>query len=213
MVSRRPVGREFSARCAWYPRGMRFSVRALAILHELRALTYAPRVDADKAERVGDLLRDLAQTGEWWALRSVGAIAFSTEELVAEEAIPPIAYLVGLIPPWGVPRLDRALRQSGWYLNLFASAWWELRPRELPMLDRNHPACAPLLRLSMCHPSGWVRETAIRRSVEAPSDGDLPFLLVRTRDWVKQVRAAAVAASARFFAPEHAATVVAILPL
>jgi hypothetical protein len=189
------------------------SARALDVLEKLRALTYAPRVDLDEAMRIGDLLRELAQTGEWRVLPRVAAIAFSTERLVLEEAAPPIAYLAGLVPAASVPWLDRSLRAARWYAHLFSSAWWELRPGPLPRVPRGDPTYAPLVRLAMSHPSGWVREAAVRSAAEAPAERDLPYLLVRTRDWVPAVRAAALAAVAGQLREENAGALVALLPL
>lgn len=75
---------------------------------------------------------------------------------------------------------------------------WRSGYREPPFFeallrDPGRPACG-VLGLFSFHPSGYVREAAVRR-LAAPADGSaLRFLLLRLNDWVAEVREAALAA-------------------
>lgn len=53
------------------------------------------------------------------------------------------------------------------------------------------PRVSVLLRLCSMHPSGFVREAAVRELARVRDGSELPFLLLRVNDWVEQVRAVA----------------------
>ena len=186
---------------------------ALPLVERIRSLAFRPGLEEDEADEIGDLIDKLVATREWRALPHVAAVAFSTERFVAAAAGAPVANLLSRVPLAELPTLDRALRQGGCYTNLFASAWWELRPGALPRSRPADPTFAPLTRLAMCHPNGRVREPAVRRAALAPGTADLPFLLLRAADWVAAIRAVAAEALAPFLESAHAATVVRLLPL
>jgi len=64
------------------------------------------------------------------------------------------------------------------------------------------------------HPSGYVREAALRRLMsEDRSVLALPYLLLRVNDWVEQVRTVAKAGVKMLLAPKHAAAWVPVLGL
>src|SRR5262249_54193852 len=143
----------------------------------------------------------------------VVALAFSTEPYVANAAAPPIAALVEQVPVGALIELDGALRRGVWLAHFFGSAWWELRPGRLPRSNPDDPSFAPLLRLALSHPNGRVRGPGVRFAVEHGSPRALPSLLLRTSDWVPEVRAAALAAARSYLRPWHADAVIAVLPL
>ena len=189
------------------------SKRARALVEHVRALAFVPQVGREEAEAIGDVLGALASGGEWPALPHVVALAFSTETYVANAASPPIAALADQVPVGALLELDCALRRGVWLAHFFGSAWWELHPGRLPRSTPDDPSFAPLLRLAMSHPNGRVRETAVRFAVEHGSPRDLPHLLLRTSDWVPEVRAAALAAARSYLRPWHADAVINVLPL
>lgn len=88
-------------------------------------------------------------------------------------------------------------------------------PEELPALeeairiawrssyvDGSEPAPAGLLSF---HPSGYVREDAVKALANARDGGELRFLLLRLNDWVEPVRARAYAAVLDRLRHEYAA--------
>lgn len=54
-----------------------------------------------------------------------------------------------------------------------------------------------VVALASCHPNGFVREVAVRVLSEFDDGFELPFLLIRTNDWVEKVRVAAAGAASR----------------
>lgn len=74
-------------------------------------------------------------------------------------------------------------------------SWDAVRPDELGVdtPDTDGPHAAVLMLASM-HSNGFVRERAVRLLAGRRDGGELPYLLVRTNDWVTPVREAAEAA-------------------
>ena len=74
-------------------------------------------------------------------------------------------------------------------------SWDALRPDDLGVdtLDEGGPRAA-MIALASMHPSGFVRERAVRLLAGRSDGGELPYLLVRVNDWVTPVREAAEAA-------------------
>ena len=60
-----------------------------------------------------------------------------------------------------------------------------------------------LLCLLSCDSDGHMREWAVRALSQETLDRELPFLIIRTNDWVEQVRDAAVSALSAYLTPEH----------
>jgi HEAT repeat protein len=89
--------------------------------------------------------------------------------------------------------LEAEIRQGSPYLpESFAAqpGWFYLEPLSVDRLE-DDPA---LLGLISFHPSGFVREAALRKLARCEGGSEIPFLLIRLNDWVKEVRDAALVA-------------------
>lgn len=73
--------------------------------------------------------------------------------------------------------------------------WDVLSPSDLgdPPLLPDSPR-APIVALASMHPSGYVREAATRLLATRRDGAELPYLLLRTNDWVSEVQRLAAAA-------------------
>ena len=71
--------------------------------------------------------------------------------------------------------------------------WTTLRPDDVSAIARLSHAWAPLGIMSY-HPSGFVREAAVRALARRTDGREVPFLVLRVNDWVAEVRAVALAA-------------------
>ncbi|MFI6448397.1 HEAT repeat domain-containing protein [Kitasatospora sp. NPDC050543] len=76
-------------------------------------------------------------------------------------------------------RLDAFIRRESWYST-----------RPAPSLTEADPVA---LALAASHADGRVRERAVRRMLSQPDPEMTPFLVLRTSDWVRQVREPACA--------------------
>jgi hypothetical protein len=94
-------------------------------------------------------------------------------------------------PWWHYRRLDQEHRSRTFSVPAWFPDWHSFRARDVARLVElgDRPVAAAGL-LSM-HPSGYVREAAVRELAATASAQALPFLLVRTADWVEPVRSAA----------------------
>ncbi|MBB5874300.1 hypothetical protein F4553_007734 [Allocatelliglobosispora scoriae] len=150
------------------------------------AVDAAERRGWDEVARLAEVLAEIERGADIDAARSA------------------LTLLVGT--PKAVARLDENARRR---------LWWS--PRSRPAIDAvmshlNSSAIGPIgLALASTHADGRVRETAVARIVAAPVAELMPFLLLRTTDWVQQVRDRARAGLALLLADDLAAMLPAAL--
>ncbi|MBL4685882.1 MAG: hypothetical protein JKY37_14905 [Nannocystaceae bacterium] len=110
----------------------------------------------------------------------------------ASAALQALLQLWSVAAPTQYHRLDQELRAGGSWSSVTGGGWWRLSPR--PGLD-GLPDSGELRTVGLgvlsCHPSGHMRQAALRELARGPLAASLPFLLVRANDWVPQVRAVA----------------------
>lgn len=94
---------------------------------------------------------------------------------------------------------------DGWYRGGYvpkgplAPMWGSVR-LGMSAWAREHPG---VVALASFHTNGFVREVAVRLLAERDDGFELPFLLLRTTDWVSQVEVAASEAVARRVRPSY----------
>jgi hypothetical protein len=138
------------------------------------------------------LLCQIAESAEPGWIFSLIPLALSREP-VAEAAAATIRQLLETLKPLALPQFDEMARGYPFHWNKIWRQWDRINPSDLDRLDRLVDGWAVAATLS-CHRSGYVREAAVRRLFTAPVDRSLPFLLLRTNDWVSPVRRAATEA-------------------
>lgn len=91
-------------------------------------------------------------------------------------------------------------------------AWWKLTPRDLRrvLMASGWPSTAA--GVASMHRSGHVRQAAVE-AMGAMPEPELAYLLVRTTDWVPEVREAAERALANHLGPERAQELARLLSL
>ncbi len=80
-------------------------------------------------------------------------------------------------------------------------------------LDRFGPDRTAQDLLATCHPSGYVREAALRAVAVLEDGTELPFLVLRLNDWVVPVRRLAAELAVQRATPSRAHQLVSVLPL
>jgi len=98
--------------------------------------------------------------------------------------------------------LDAKLRVFG-YWEIQVGAWARLKPAELPNLAKSAASRSSIAGLATFHENGHVREAAVRYLNEIDDGSEVPFLLLRLKDWVDPVRDAAIAAIQRRLTPSR----------
>ncbi|MEV4657300.1 hypothetical protein [Micromonospora sp. NPDC049301] len=147
-----------------------------------------------------------AALGRWEALNQlVGALL---EVDAAPEAEARSALAVVAADPGLVVRLDAHARREPWY-----------GPYREPTLRRvtecfSGPASGPVaMALASMHPDGRIRERAVAAMLGRPGPSTMPFLVLRTGDWVKPVRDRARAGLALLLSDDPGAWLPAVLPM
>lgn len=146
-----------------------------------------------------ELVQQLGASSEPAAIPHLAPALFSDDAKARTAAAHAISALLQLLSIDDLPHLDESMR-GGWYTEI----WRKLEPRELAPLVGPGQAGATVLEASSMHPNGFVREEAVRRLALRSDGSELPYLLLRLNDWVRQVRQAAVEAVERRIAVGYA---------
>ncbi len=109
---------------------------------------------------------------------------FSQSLETSVAAVRALAAIMASLEPDDLPGLEQVVRSA-----------WRSACREpdivLAVLRDDAGPGADLLGLLSFHPSGYVRESAVRRLAALAGGSELRYLLLRRNDWVSQVREAA----------------------
>lgn len=162
---------------------------------------------------VARLLAELAALREPALLPDVLPFLGVDSPEVARAAAQAARQLLMAAPGTDLPWLDERLRSSSIYNRAFPQAWYGLRPEGLDPFEREGETGFSLLAIAGSHPSGYVREEAVRRLARVQDGRELPFLLVRLNDWVSQVAQAAQASLSDRLHSGYAPHLAANLPL
>jgi hypothetical protein len=127
-----------------------------------------------------------------WLIDRLLAVDEAGDTALAREAL-------GMLQsrPWVVGRLDERARRVWWWSEYYK-----------PVIDgaaerlRDGTAGPIAVALASTHGDGHVRERAVERILAAPDLQSMPFLVLRTADWVKPVRDRARAGLAVLLADE-----------
>lgn len=186
----------------------------LALIDELYRLANertwfagGPRTDA-----ITKLLQRIADTREPLAIPRIIALTLDGRREVAEAAGQSVRSLRELVNVRDLGVFDRAFRDLSPWAHSESAPWRGMGPADLRTVAALSTG-ATLLQLAMCHPNGYVRAEAIRRSATCADGAEVAFLLLRSNDWVKPVRELAQAALRARLRAEHVPDLVAALPI
>ncbi|MEU9829347.1 hypothetical protein [Micromonospora chersina] len=150
---------------------------------------------------------DSAAAGRWEALNHLVEVLIEVDdagdEVAARSALTLVAGVSGL-----VVRLDRHARQAPWS--------GPYRDFALRRVQAGFSVATPgpvAMALASMHRDGRIRERAITAMVDRPRPEVMPFLVVRTGDWVKPVRDRARAGLALLLADDPGGYLPAVLPM
>ncbi|MFF4811091.1 hypothetical protein ACFY03_23065 [Micromonospora chersina] len=150
---------------------------------------------------------DDAAAGRWEALNRLAEVLIEVDaagdEVAARSALTLVAGVSGLVvrldrharqAPWSGPHQDSALRRIGARFSVATSG----------------PVA---MALASMHGDGRIRERAIAAMVDRPRPEVMPFLVLRTGDWVKPVRDRARSGLALLLADDPVGYLPAVLPM
>jgi len=135
----------------------------------------------------------IGQTRDPVAIPDIVLLLLDRDRDVARSAATAVSALVEVLSPEDLPWLDQIMRERYPYSWSYPSAWAELKPGQLNLLQRFERESIFALGVASMHYSGYVRDEALRKLSDTEDGTELPFLLLRLNDWVKEVRWAALA--------------------
>ena len=148
------------------------------------------RIIFRKQRQALPILEQIGASGEPGAIFPLLPFLMDTRDRVDESAANTIHKLMPEVSPIDFIQLDDQVRHSTWY----SSSWEKVSQKQVRKFTRFGEAARSVLGLASCHTNGYVREAAIRELTNVSDGSELPFLLVRLNDWVRNVREAARAA-------------------
>lgn len=155
-----------------------------------RELLATLRLELNLADRVRgrcrwniDAIDQLAQSGEAAVIGYLAPVLYSGDPAGVLAAARAVNALLAKTAVEDLPFLDESMRNS-WY----GDDWRKLAPKELAKWVGPGEPGVLQLRLSSMHSNGFVREEAVRRLRLLTDGSEVPYLLLRLNDWVRQVR-------------------------
>ncbi|HNO76616.1 MAG TPA: hypothetical protein PKN33_01040 [Phycisphaerae bacterium] len=176
--------------------------RAIARLINLAGI-YTPRaMEPGDTETCIRLIQQIKESRELASLPVLAELLFNGNTPVRVAAESAVASLFKHGRPKDYPLVDSRLR--AWSAS--TSLWHKrLSARNLAQLAKDTHIPAEFLLLATMHRDGYVRQGAIRLLAKSISDGsEIPLLLLRTNDWVPEVREEAVRLVRERFRIDHA---------
>ncbi|MGW0214554.1 hypothetical protein ACWDXH_09180 [Micromonospora chokoriensis] len=150
---------------------------------------------------------DSAAAGRWETLHhlveALVDVDAGDDEVAARSALTLVAGVAGL-----VDRLDRHARQAPWY-----GPYQESPVRRIGARFSAATSGPVAMALASMHNDGRIRERAVAAMVDRPCPEVVPFLVLRTGDWVKPVRDRARAGLALLLADDPGGCLPAVLPM
>jgi hypothetical protein len=120
---------------------------------------------------------------------SSGAVGQPTADVErAATAIGAVGQQLASTPWWQYRQLDRQHRSRTWSNPDWFPDWHWIQPDDVARIAERSGQPVTAAGLLSMHPSGYVREAAVRVLAQNGRSDALPFLIVRAADWVEQVR-------------------------
>lgn len=141
------------------------------------------------------LIDEMTQYRSWFTILYLSSYLLNSQNSEIEAAaIKAIAKLLSALRPSDLLLLDYQYRHGNYYTPRYLQQWDELDKSTLESWKtRKMPT--ELFGLASCHRNGFVREAALEHlssNLSSAKGSEIPFLLIRTGDWVEEVRTIAL---------------------
>ena len=139
------------------------------------------------AETTCTVLSELAAGNEPASVPYIARFLFSSTPSVRIAARRAISALMDCASPFDLLHVSDAITSAyGWYAN---DHWYRLVPNDVAAsaAETGEAVNSAVLGLASFHRNGFVRHEAVRLLATINDGSELPFLLIRQNDWVRQV--------------------------
>lgn len=183
------------------------------LIENLHSAESALNWPARKRQRLQQLLSGIGNSGEPAALHSVLPYIFSSDSVVAGAAAESISALVRVMVNADIVCFLQSSGHLADYIYPYEPAVSRLRAQDVGWLTQFGEHSVHLLGLYSLHWDGFVREQAVKHLATVSDGRELPYLLVRSNDWVDAVRHRATSALKHRLTPANASSIAAHFPL
>ena len=140
-------------------------------------------------EILGKIVSELAKISQCTdpnIIKDIIPLPWAKEEAAFFETVATVSLLLQKVPVGKLPDLDWGLRRS-WPSCAGNSMLSDPSMKRL----KKSPSAWWIFAVFASHPSGFVRQTALEELAHEETGKSLPFILLRTTDWVEPVRVVA----------------------
>lgn len=138
-------------------------------------------------------------------------LLLSSGEKIKLQAAEVLNQVVGSLSSNQLVKMDQMFRERtsyDWHYD-----WKNKNPNELLHPSMSQEENVAILGLSSFHPNGYFREKAILALSNMKTGYEIPYILIRLNDWVRQVRNTSKEQLLRYITPEYVMDFVNNLPL
>jgi hypothetical protein len=140
-------------------------------------------------------------------------LLITADRTTARVAAAAVHHLVHLLKPQEYVYLDQLVRQSYSNWQTRRAPWYAIPTIEVSRLANMQEFAVSLVGIASCHGNGYVRAEALRELGKNENGAELPFLLIRVNDWVRENRQIANALTLSRVRVDYARHLVTWLPL
>lgn len=152
--------------------------------HHIVSRGHLPSWVQDQA--LDGILWKLGMTAEPAVVPRIASYLLWTSTTTASAAARAIERLMAEARPDDLPWLDEAIRQAWDWSDMAGPT--QTADFVDDVVSKSGSQGGSILGVLSFHPSGYVREEAVRRLARTHDGSELPYLLLRLNDWVDQVR-------------------------
>jgi HEAT repeat protein len=138
-----------------------------------------------------EVIRQIADAGEPAAIPDLLPILTIGDRKAILASAKAIHHLLKMLNPPDFVRFDEFVRQGYADWQVRREPWYSMKPKDVGHLASMGEVSVSLLGIASCHTNGYVREAAVRELGKTETGAELPFLLIRTNDWVPEIRSSA----------------------
>lgn len=185
--------------------------RARALFDQLESL---PLRDAKRSHIAGEdiiekavvLIDELSQYRSWISILYLSSYLLNSHNEIEKAAIKAVLKVLSSLRPSDLLQMDDHFRHGrSHYFGIYQDRWDAITFSDLERW-KTRPVPFEIFGLASCHRDGFVREAALAHLATCPPEqieNNIPYLIIRTGDWVDEVRTIAMNTIERLIEPEN----------
>lgn len=136
-----------------------------------------------RTRKIVSVLGRIVQTHDAGFIKTVAPLLWDKEKTIVYETAASISVLLQGVPVRTLPRFDEKIRE-GWL------HWHGINSLDRAQIGqlKSSPSWWQAFAVLASHPSGFVRQAALNELATEETGESLPFILLRTADWVEVVQ-------------------------